>query len=179
MAEEIKEKWTTYLSITTVLIAVCATLSTFKGGGYSNRSLMNQTRASDQWAFYQAKSLKGYLFETQKANLELQRFVMSKSNTAADILAKYDAEIKEYADKIAQYEGEKEKISKEAKSFETQRDDCKVHSAAFGIAVIFLQISIVLASISALAKKKYVWYLSLVVGAAGVLYFFNGFFLFL
>ncbi|MEI6088566.1 MAG: DUF4337 domain-containing protein, partial [Bacteroidota bacterium] len=31
MAEEKKEKWLNYLSLTTILIAVCAPLSTFKG----------------------------------------------------------------------------------------------------------------------------------------------------
>jgi hypothetical protein len=61
MAEEKKEKWLTYMAITTVLIAVAATLSTFKGGGFSTRSLLNQTLASDQWAFYQSKSIKSYI----------------------------------------------------------------------------------------------------------------------
>jgi hypothetical protein len=48
----------------------------------------------------------------------------------------------------------------------------------FGIAVIFLQISILLSSIAALLKKKPVWILGLVVGAAGIFYFLDGFFLF-
>jgi hypothetical protein len=91
---------------------------------------------------------------------------------------KYEEKITYYSKKIEQYEKEKKDISTEAKKFENQRDDCKLHSAAFGIAVIFLQISILLSSISALTKKKYVWYLSLIVGAIGVFYFFNGFFLF-
>jgi hypothetical protein len=33
MAEEKKETWLNYLALTTVILAVCATLSTFKGGG--------------------------------------------------------------------------------------------------------------------------------------------------
>ena len=66
-----------------------------------------------------------------------------------------------------------------AENFEKVRDDCKVHSSAFGIAVIFLQVSILLSSISALTKRKYIWIISLFVGAAGILYFFDGFFLFL
>jgi Domain of unknown function (DUF4337) len=62
MAEEKKEPWLNYLALTTVILAVCATLSTFKGGGFSTRSVLSQTQASDQWAFYQAKSIKGYLY---------------------------------------------------------------------------------------------------------------------
>jgi hypothetical protein len=43
MAEEKKEKWMTYMAITSILIDVAATLSTFKGGGFSTKSLLNQT----------------------------------------------------------------------------------------------------------------------------------------
>jgi hypothetical protein len=178
MAEEKKEKWMTYLSITTVLIAVCATFSTFKGGGYGTKSLMNQTLASDQWAYFQAKSIKNYILGMQKDNLELQILTLGKSSTSKDVIENYNKKIKEYETKIAGVEKDKDDASKAAKEYERIRDNCKIHSAAFGIAVIFLQISILLSSISALAKRKFVWYISLVVGVVGVFYFFDGFFLF-
>ncbi len=59
MAEEKKETWLNYLAITTVVFAVCATLSTLKGGSFSTRSVMSQSQASDQWSYFQAKSIKG------------------------------------------------------------------------------------------------------------------------
>ncbi|BBP00578.1 DUF4337 family protein [Sulfuriferula nivalis] len=65
MAEDIKEPWLNYLALTTVIFAVCATLATFKGGGFSTRSVLSQTQASDQWAFYQAKAIKSYLYQMQ------------------------------------------------------------------------------------------------------------------
>jgi len=179
MAEEKKEKWTNYLAITTVLIAVCATLSTFKGSGYSNKSLMSQAKASDQWSFYQAKSMKGYIFQMQKDKFELESELIAKSKGSEDIIAKYKAKIDDYGKKIKQYEIDKEQITNEAKKFEAEKEEFKIHSAAFGEAVIFLQISILLSSISMLAKRKNVWYLSLIVGAMGAFYFFNGFFLFI
>jgi len=178
MVEEKKEKWMNYLAISTVLIAVCATFSTFRGGGYSNKSLMSQTLASDQWSMYQSKSLKSYIFEMQKDNLELQRDLLLQTSNSKESLSKYEQKMELYDKKIAQYEKDKQDISNEAKKYEAERNDCKLHSSAFGIAVIFLQISILLSSISALTKKKYVWYLSLAVGVVGVYYFFNGFFLF-
>jgi hypothetical protein len=58
-------------------------------------------------------------------------------------------------------------------------DDAQKHAQIFGIAVIFLQIAILLSSIAALMKKKPVWVLGLILGAFGVIYFINGFFLFL
>ncbi len=116
MAEEKKEKWMTYLSITTVLIAVCATFSTFKGGGYSNKSLMSQTRASDEWAYFQSKSIKSYIFGMQKDNMELQLFTISKSNNSKELVEKYEKQINTYGEKIKQYEADKEMQMKKRKT---------------------------------------------------------------
>jgi cation transport ATPase len=176
MAEEKKEPWLSYLALTTVILAVCATLATFKGGGFSTRSVMSQTQASDQWSYYQAKSIKGYIYEMQKDKLELELKTMGKAPQAAE---EYRQKIEEYGKKIAKYEGEKAQIQKEAKKFESIRDDAQKHSQAFGIAVIFLQIAILLSSIAALIKKKYFWLIGVAVGIAGIVCFANGFLLFL
>lgn len=174
MAEEKKEPWLNYLALSTVILAVCATLATFKGGGYSTRSVMSQTQASDQWAFYQAKSIKGYIYEMQKDRLELEK----KSGTIpGGMLQDYNKLIEEYGNKVLKYDQEKTAIQNEAKRFESIRNDAQSHSQIFGIAVIYLQIAILLSSIAALLKIKTVWYLALGIGTVGIIYFANGFLL--
>lgn len=179
MAEDQKEKWTNYLAITTILIAVCATLSTFKGGGFSTKSLMNQSLSSDQWAYFQSKGIKSYIFEAQLDNMIFQKSILDQSGKREKAQKQYQLQIELLNKKIKKYNNEKKEIQKKAVEFEKVRDECKLHSGAFGIAVIFLQVSILLSSISALTKRKYIWILSLFVGAAGIIYFFDGFFLFL
>jgi regulator of replication initiation timing len=174
MAEEQKAIWLNYLSATTVVIALCATLATFKGGGYGTRALLSQSQASDQWAFFQSKGIKQYLYEMQKENLELQ-LQQNKDGENTEVLKK---RIDNYDQKISKYVAEKEEISKQAKILEAARDECKLHQDRFGLAVIFLQISILLSSITALLKKKALWYLSIVLGLVGIFYFFNGFWVF-
>lgn len=174
MTEEPKEKWLNYLALTTVIFAVCATLSTFKGAGFSTRAVLSQTQATNQWAYYQAKSIKGYLYENQKESLELQM----KSGLSKAATADYQKKLELYAQKIKKYDVEKAEISKEAKRLEVQRDDAQKHTGIFGIAVIFLQIAILLSSIAALMKKKLVWLAGSASGAVGLLYFANGFLLF-
>jgi hypothetical protein len=178
MVEEKKEPWLNYLALTTVILAVCATLSTFKGGGFSTRSVLSQTQASDQWAFYQAKSIKGYLYELQKDKLELELKSMGPK-VAPSVAEEYLKKIDSYAKNLKRYNEEKASIEKDARKFETIKEDAVKHAQAFGEAVIFLQISILLSSIAALMKKKPVWYLGLIVGAVGVVYFTNGFWLFI
>lgn len=178
MADGKKEPWLNYLALSTVILALCATLSTFKGGSYSTRSVLSQSQAANQWAYYQAKSLKGYLYEIRKEEIEMD-LKERESTLTPDVIREIKAKLDSYAKRIARYDAEKEEISKEAKKFEEIREDAQKHSQTFGIAMIFLQIAILLSSIAALLGKKLLWCLGMVVGATGVVYFANGFFLFL
>jgi DNA repair ATPase RecN len=177
MAEEPKEKWLNYLALTTVILAVCATLSTFKGAGYSTRAVLSQTQAANQWAYYQAKSIKSYLYEIQKEALELG-YKKDKTKTTRVLADEYEKKIELYARKLKKYDEEKAVISKEAKTLESVRDDAQKHAQIFGMAVIFLQIAILLSSIAALMKKKPVWVIGMSAGVVGLIYFVNGFLLF-
>ena len=177
MAEEQKDRWLNYLATTTVVFAVCATLSTFKGAGFATKSVMSQTQAANQWAYYQSKSIKGYLYEIQREGLELD-LKKDQSKLAKSTREEYEKKIAAYSQKLKKYEDEKAEISKEAKKLETVRDQAQRNSGVFGLAVIFLQLAILLSSISALLKKKMVWIGSVVLGAVGIVYFANGFWLF-
>lgn len=175
MAEEKKEPWLSYLALSTVILAVCATLSTFKGGGYSTRSVIAQAQASDQWAFFQAKSVKENLYQIEKEKLNLQ-LSLSKDTEANEQIAKL---IDSYGQKTERYEQEKKDIEAKAKDLEAQRDSAQAHGRPFGLAVIFLQVAILLSSIAGLLKRKAVWLVAMPVGLIGLLYFADGFFLFL
>ena len=178
MADEKKEPWLNWLALTTVILAVCATMATFKGGGFSTKSVITQTQESDQWAFYQAKSIKGYLYELHRDKLQLELGAQGCTMSAPSAEA-YKKVIDGAQEKIAKYEVEKQEIKEKAGKLEAFRKECAAHSAAFGMAVIFLQIAILLSSIAALLKKKPLWIAGLAVGAVGIVHFANGFFLFL
>jgi len=176
MADEKKDPWLNYLALTTIIFAVAATLSTFKGGGYSTRSMLNQEQASNKWSYFQSKGMKLYLYETQRDLMVLDVQRIPKSEKA--IIESYQLKIDEYGKSVKRYEKEKAEIKKDAESSEALRDEAKKHSNEFGLAVIFLQISILLSSIAALIKRKYLWVIGMGVGLVGLVYFMNGFMLF-
>jgi DNA repair ATPase RecN len=178
MAEEKKEPWLNYLALTTVIFAVCATLSTLKGGGYSTKSVMSQSQASDQWAYYQAKSIKAYAYELQMEKFEMD-LRSTRAGMSGSLAADYRKKIDTYGQKLKKYDEDKAEIKKKAEESEAQRDLMQKHSGAFGMAAMFLQIAILLSSIAALMKQKNFWYLGMASGAFGLVYFFNGFFLFM
>ncbi|GGP26567.1 DUF4337 domain-containing protein [Silvimonas amylolytica] len=173
MSEEKKDPWLNYLALTTVILAVCATLSTFKGGGYSTRSVISQAQASDQWAYYQAKGVKLNLYQVQRDNLVLQHDALPADSKAATA---YASRIADYDAKVKQYSEEKDNIQASARALEAQRDDAQRHGKPFGLAVIFLQVAILVSSIAGLFKRKALWLTALPIGLIGVLYFLDGFF---
>jgi hypothetical protein len=178
MAEETKkEAWLNYLALTTVIFAVCATLSTFKGGGYSTKSVISQAQASDEWAYFQSKSIKSYIYQVQEEKLQLELLgIQTTTNTKLSEL--YINKIADYKNKIDKYEKEKSEAQAKAKKLEGLRDEAQIHSKAFGMAVIYLQIAILLSSIAGLLKKKAVWMAGIVSGLVGLVYFADGFLIF-
>jgi len=177
MAEEKKEPWLNYLALTTVIFAVCATLSTLKGGGFGSRAIMSQSQASDQWAYFQSKSIKGYVYELQKEKFEMD--LRAAKGASRALHAEYEKKIDGYGQKIKKYDDEKTEIRKKAEDLEKIRDEAQKHSGAFGLAAMFLQIAILLSSIAALMKRKLFWFLGMAAGCFGLVYFLNGFFLFM
>jgi hypothetical protein len=174
MAEEKKDLWLNYLALSSVILAVCATLSTFRGGSFSTRTMLSQTQASDQWAFYQAKSLKANMYELQKQELERQLKLLSAKGSV-ELRRSFEDQIQEYQKRMSRYEEERAQIEKSARKFESTRDDALQHGQSFGIAVIFFQVAILLSSIAALMKKKLVWILGVATGLGGLVFFINGF----
>ena len=171
--DEKKEPWLNQLALTTVIFAVCATLSSFRGSSYSTRAVLSQTQAANQWAYFQSKSIKGYLYELQQQELD----ATAKANAGslpASSLGIYSDLAARYEKEIARYDGEKAQIQEQARQLESRRDHAQAHSKTFGMAVIFLQISILMSSVAALVKRKPVWVLGVGVGCIGLVYFVLG-----
>ena len=171
--KEKREAWTKYTSLSIVFIAVLAAVATQWSGKYSSRILValndatfDQARASDQWSYYQAKSIKQNLYEV--ARDQLLKASEAPDATAAKQLEGFNA-------KLAKYEQDKNQIQAEAKKLEEQRDQARQaaviasqHSSGMGLAVSLFQISIAMGSICLVVKKKPLWYLSLMIaGIAG------------
>ncbi|MDQ1286045.1 MAG: hypothetical protein QG663_1471 [Thermodesulfobacteriota bacterium] len=173
--EEKRDKWLNFLALTTVIIALGATMSTLSVGKFSNRGILKQTQASNQWAYYQAKSIKAYLYELQKEKLETD--LKLSPNIDEGVRNEYEQKITKYGEQIRRYEQEKIDIQTQAQSLEKERDQAMVHSQQFGLAVIFLQLAILMSSIASLMKKKLMWVVGLLVGLLGFLYFANGYLL--
>jgi CRISPR/Cas system-associated exonuclease Cas4 (RecB family) len=98
-------------------------------GSYSNRSILRQTQASNQWAYFQAKSIKSYLYELQKEKLEMELKQMP-TTAPQEARKEYEKKIGSYDKKLKTYEEEKAAIQREARTLESQRDVAVLHCRA-------------------------------------------------
>lgn len=171
--KERKESWTKYTSLTIVFLAVLAAIATQWSGRYGSRvlaalndSTFQQAKASDQWSYYQAKSIKQNLYEVTRES------VITHGDTNPTAGQKQE----DVSAKIAKYEAEKTKIKSDAETFEKLRDKARQDASeasrlgsGMGSAVAMFQISIALGSICLLTKKKSLWYLSIAIGVIGAI----------
>ena len=163
--KKLSDRQTKLVALTALLLAICATFSSLKAGGLSNAAILAQSQASDQWAYYQAKSLKENTYKVQMDAIKLHK---GQFDTAqADKIAAG------YQEKIDQYKQEEQEISEKAKALEAQRDRSLELRKGFSSGLTYLQIAILLASLTALVKQIMFWYASIVVGVIGVYYFFS------
>lgn len=178
MGTENKEAWLGYLALATVIFAVCATLSTFKWSSFSTLSVMSQSQASDQWAHFQSKGIKAYLYQMQAEKMEIELMDLPLLSSR-DTVRIYKSRVEDYKNRVERYESEKAEIGVKAKQLEQVRDEAQLHANAFGRALIYLQIAILLSSIAGLLKKKIIWYGGMGTGVIGLVCFVDGYVLFL
>jgi hypothetical protein len=170
MSEAKPDAWISWVALATALMAVFAAVTTLYMGKYSSRAILNQGQETDQWAYYQAKSIKSYIYEIQKQKLELEVIATGGRQPKA-VMNKYGELIRDYDKQIKRYESEKAEIKAKAESLAKSKEDAQARAGNFGYALIFLQIAIMLASISALTKKRPLFYVGLVT-VIGWLFFF-------
>lgn len=168
MADE-REKWQGRLALSTAIMAVLAALTTLYMGKYSSRAIMSQGQESNQWAYYQSKSIKEHAFEISRMQLELQ--LKAQQGLSGEASEAYRTTIARYEKEIKRYEDERKNIKSEAEGLARHKLKSQEMGGNFAYALIFLQIALMLSSISSLTKRMYLWHLALA-ATIGWLFFF-------
>jgi hypothetical protein len=173
--EEIRtRRFTRRVALTTALFAVALAITSLGANHAMKGMILSQQKASDQWAYYQAKVMREQLLKTQGDLFKALVFEHGKS-MPPEVRSHYESRIKEYNSQAQRYEAEKADINREAGKFEHERDIEISKDPYFDYAEVILQISIVMASISILAVSAPVFYFSVSLAVIGVILSFNGF----
>jgi len=152
------------IAMFTAVIATVGAIFSYMGGAtqanaglYKNNAAIKKTEASNQWNYFQSKSTKQSLAEVSRD------------------LSPNPAERDKYQAKIDRYEKEKKEIEGDARKLEAQstdwdkRSDEQMHQHhRWAQATTALQVSIALAAIALLTKKKWLEWGMFALGGVGV-----------
>ncbi len=152
------ERWVLGVAVSSAIIAGLAAIASLLAGVNANEAMIDQMRASDQWSLYQAKGVKWNILNTK---LEL----LAALGKAVDPKDK---------DKLGQYKAEQEKISEVAKEKEKGSAEHLETHETFARSVTLFQVAIAVAAMGVLTRRRFFWYLGLLVSVGGVVFLGQG-----
>ena len=144
------------LAVAAAIVASLEAIETSETIGEKNTAVLMQSQASDQWAFFQAKSLKHKMVD----------LAISGGNKNAEL-----------PKEAARYGVENEEIEKKARELEHQRDEAlavaKKHEKrhhGLTIAATLLHVAIATCTLAIITKgQRWPWHAALILAGFGVL----------
>lgn len=171
---EIREKsFGRKIALITALYAMVLAIASLGGNHAMKEMLLAQEQASDQWAYYQAKSIREHLYKSQKMLLENELLLLGTLNPDATKGVKDS--IDSLASEESRFANQKKDIQQEATKLEKERDFNRSRDLYFEYAEVLLQIAIVMASVSIIASSLPLFFFSVLMAAAGTLMCANGY----
>ncbi len=147
------------VSMTMAVLAVLVAGVTLLGHRAHTEELLHQTKATDQWAYYQAKNIRRHTYELFLDLLSVGN--AGNSERAALVREKYEREIE-------RYKQEQKKIEQEAREFEKGTDQARKRADRFDLGEGFLEAALVVTSITLLTRRRLFWQLGIALGVLGV-----------
>jgi hypothetical protein len=151
------------VAVMTAILATVGAVFSYQGGStqndammYKNDALLKRTEASDQWAFYQAKSNKQHLAE------------LAAALVPGDKKAAYEAEAERYKQEKKEIQARAEALEAEAKKFNELSERSLHPHHRLAQATTLVQIAISIAAITVLTRKLWLFWASGLAAALGI-----------
>ena len=187
-SHEAEDKFRNRAALLIAMMAMLLAVGSLGGGNVAEDMIHNNIKASDTWAFFQAKNVRQTQYrlaadelETQLANPglspEVRTALQEKVNAYRATVTRYDDE-PDLAAPTDSLRGEgKKQLSAQARRYESLRERAGAQDSNFDYSEVAFQLSIVLGSVAILALSRKVLYISIGLGVIGALLMLNGFML--
>ena len=153
------------IAMFTAIIATVGAIFGYMGGAtqanagiYKNNAAIKKTEASNQWNYFQSKS-------TKQSQAEISRDLATKDEDRA----KYQAKVDRYEKEKNEIKAVAEKLEAEATAWDKQSDEQMHQHHRWAQSTTVLQVSIALAAIALLTKKRWLEFAMIIAGGAGVI----------
>jgi len=158
-AEEAAQHNLAPVTVTMAILAVLIAAVSLLGHRAHTEEMLMQTKATDHWAYYQAKEIRRRNYELFVD--EMSVFALQKSEQADKIKEKYQKEIERYKE-------EGQNIQAEAHKAEAEVAAEQRHANYFDLGEVLLEAALVICSITVLTRKRFFWYLGTALGLIGL-----------
>jgi hypothetical protein len=146
---------TVTMSILAVLVAAVSLL----GHRAHTEEIVLQTKATDQWAYYQAKDIRRRNYEVLLDQLSV--FTLQNTEQAQKIREKYTKEVERYTD-------QQKEIQAEARKEESEMATERRRADRFDLGEVLLEAGLVICSITLLTRKQIFWLFGTLLGLLGI-----------
>jgi hypothetical protein len=147
------------ISVTMAVLAVLVAVVTLLGHRAHTEEVVLQAKSSDQWAYYQAKNIRRH---TDELFVDLTSVeVTSDAAALAKLRDKYSGE-------VARYKDEQKGIEDTAHDMEAEVSHERNRADRFDLAEVFLEVGLVVTSITLLSGRRIFWWLGIGLGAVGI-----------
>jgi hypothetical protein len=154
------------VTLSMAILAVVLAAISLLGHRTHTEELLLQTKATDQWAYFQAKNIRRHTYELF---LDLLSVLDVKDTQAAGKIAeKYRGEIERYKD-------EQKDIQSEAQQLENEVVTQRHKGNRFDLGEVCLEVGIVLTSLTLLTRRKVFWQMGGLAGLIGLAIAASGF----
>jgi Domain of unknown function (DUF4337) len=148
------------VSLTMAVLAVLVAVVALLGHRAHTEEIVLQTKSTDQWAYYQAKNIRRHNDEIV-ADLASAMAVRDEA-AMAKVQNKYASEAERYKNDQKEAQDEARKLEQE---FGVERD----RADRFDLAEVFLEIGLVITSITLLSGRRIFWNIGMLLGVVGIL----------
>jgi len=166
----------TLSTVAAVMVALTATfmaLCNVKDGNVVQAMAQAQTKAVDQWSYYQAKSTKQAMAENAVELILAQRD--SLPGAAKEARVALEARVGDLKARALRYEQEKSTIKAEAERLEKEYETLNTHDDQFDMAEAALTVAIALFGITILTQRRWMLGLACAFSALGFVMGLAGF----
>jgi hypothetical protein len=154
------------ISVTMAVLAVLVAVVTLLGHRAHTEEVVLQAKSSDQWAFYQTKNIRRHTDELFTDLTSVQ------ATTDAAGLAKLR---EKYSGEATRYKDEQKGIEDTAHEMEAEVAHERNRADRFDLAEVFLEVGLVITSITLLSGKRIFWALGMLLGVVGIVIATTGF----
>ena len=134
------------------------------------------TEASDQWAYYQAKKNREYMYEADAALLAVGAKDPAASDKAAGQIKEWKEAAAKYKEETKEIEETARKLGETADAFRERSETAHVGGNFFDLGELGIELALILCSIAVLTKRRPFWMAGILAGVVGLVVATAGFF---